>query len=50
MSIFISVLAFENPMLKESAKGAIFVASVISGIAGYSVLRFFTNNKKEKEA
>jgi NhaA family Na+:H+ antiporter len=50
MSIFISVLAFENLMLKESAKGAIFVASVISGIAGYSVLRFFTNNKKEKEA
>lgn len=45
MSIFISVLAFEDPMLKESAKGAIFVASVISGIAGYSILRFFTPKK-----
>lgn len=49
MSIFISVLAFEDPMLKESAKGAIFVASVISGIAGYSVLRYFTG-KQEVEA
>ncbi|MCL4432556.1 MAG: Na+/H+ antiporter NhaA [Epsilonproteobacteria bacterium] len=49
MSIFISVLAFEDPMLKESAKGAIFVASVISGIAGYSVLRYFTG-KQEAQA
>lgn len=49
MSIFISVLAFEDPMLKESAKGAIFVASVISGIAGYSVLRYFTG-KQEVDA
>ena len=46
MSIFISVLAFEDPMLKESAKGAIFVASVVSGIVGFSVLYFFTGKKR----
>jgi NhaA family Na+:H+ antiporter len=45
MSIFISVLAFDDPILKETAKGAIFVASLLSGIAGYAVLRFFTSGK-----
>ena len=45
MSIFISVLAFDDPALKETAKGAIFAASLLSGIAGYSVLRFFTRKK-----
>lgn len=42
MSIFISVLAFDDQALKETAKGAIFVASLVSGIAGYTVLRYFT--------
>ncbi len=46
MSIFISVLAFDDTLIQESAKGAIFVASVISGIAGYIVLRFFSGQKR----
>lgn len=47
MSIFISVLAFDDKLIQESAKGAIFVASVLSGIAGYTVLRFFTGKKTD---
>ncbi len=47
MSIFISVLAFDDAALKETAKGAIFVASLLSGIAGYSVLHFFTSKKRQ---
>lgn len=45
MSIFISVLAFDDQALKETAKGAIFVASLLSGVAGYAVLRFLTGKK-----
>jgi Na+:H+ antiporter, NhaA family len=45
MSIFISVLAFDDQELKETAKGAIFVASLLSGVAGYTVLRFLTDKK-----
>lgn len=50
MSIFISVLAFDDTLIQESAKGAIFVASVISGIAGYLVLRFFTGGEKKQRS
>ncbi|HEX5623354.1 MAG TPA: Na+/H+ antiporter NhaA [Sulfuricurvum sp.] len=45
MSIFISVLAFDDHTLNETAKGAIFVASLLSGVAGYAVLRFLTGKK-----
>lgn len=40
MSIFISELAFTDPIVKEQAKMAILVASIISGLAGYIVLKF----------
>lgn len=43
MSIFISVLAFDDPLLKETSKGAIFLASILSGVCGYTILRFFSN-------
>lgn len=43
MSIFISELAFTDALMKEQAKMAILVASLISGIGGYLVLKFSTN-------
>ncbi len=45
MSIFITLLAFHDPRYSDSAKMAILVASSISGIAGYSWLRYFTDLK-----
>lgn len=42
MSIFISELAFTNELMKEQAKMAILVASLIAGLGGYLILRFST--------
>lgn len=39
MSLFIGGLAFKDPALVESAKTATFTASVLSGVAGYVLLR-----------
>lgn len=50
MSIFISVLAFDDVALKETAKGAIFLASLLSGVAGYAILRFFTTDDTKVES
>lgn len=47
MSIFIAELAFEDALLKEQAKMAILVASLLSGLSGYLVLRFSGNGKKK---
>ena len=46
MSIFISELAFTDSLMKEQAKMAILVASLIAGFGGYLVLRFSTHNIK----
>lgn len=40
MSIFISILSFDDPMLVQEAKFSILVGSVISGILGYLMLSF----------
>lgn len=41
MSIFIALLSFKNhPEMQDQAKFAILVASVISGLSGYFLLRF----------
>lgn len=46
MSIFIALLSFSEPALQTEAKFAVLVASVISGIAGFTLLS--TYNKKKK--
>jgi NhaA family Na+:H+ antiporter len=39
MSIFISMLAFNNELLVSEAKGGIFTASLLSGLVGYFILK-----------
>lgn len=39
MSLFITTLAFSNPQFVTDAKVGIFAASIISGIAGYLILK-----------
>lgn len=39
MSIFIALLSFSEPSLQTAAKFAVLVASVVSGVAGYLVLK-----------
>ncbi len=39
MSVFISILAFDQPDLVTNSKIAIFLSSIISGIVGYFILR-----------
>lgn len=39
MSLFVTTLAFNNSEFVDSAKLGIFAASMISGVAGYAVLR-----------
>ena len=43
MSLFVSSLAFDDPLLLAEAKLAILVASVVSGVVGYLILRSRAN-------
>ncbi len=45
MSLFITNLAFTEPFLVNYAKTAIIVASLVSGILGYAVLRLSLNKQ-----
>lgn len=38
MSIFISILSFDSPMLVQQAKFSILIASIISGVSGFLIL------------
>lgn len=47
MSIFIALLSFKNhPEIQDEAKFAILIASIISGIAGYSLLKVVGKRKQ----
>lgn len=48
MSIFIALLSFSDVTLQQEAKFAILIASVLSGIVGYTLLSSY--NKKKKQA
>lgn len=51
MSIFIALLSFKgHPEIQDEAKFAVLVASVISGFAGYSLLRYVGKKKITKTA
>ena len=51
MSIFIALLSFKgHPEIQDEAKIAVLVASVISGFAGYSLLRYVGKKKITKTA
>ncbi len=44
MSIFISILSFDDALLVEEAKFAVLVASLCAGILGYTLLRLSTES------
>lgn len=46
MSIFISILSFDDSMLIEEAKFAVLIASLCAGLLGYVVLRAVSATKK----
>lgn len=45
MSIFIALLSFDSPALQTEAKFAILVSSILSGMAGYFLLRSCREHK-----
>ena len=46
MSIFIALLSFDNLEFQTQAKFSILMASLISGILGYTALKFLSSKKK----
>jgi len=50
MSIFITLLAYENIQLINSSKIAILIASLIAGVIGYIILRFTLKETIENES
>ncbi|HET8855792.1 MAG TPA: Na+/H+ antiporter NhaA [Salinimicrobium sp.] len=49
MSIFISILSFDDEFLLSEAKFSILVGSILSAVAGSLVLNFIYRRKKRKE-
>lgn len=48
MSIFISMLSFDNQIFIEEAKLSVLITSLIAGILGYLILSFSSRNNREK--
>jgi NhaA family Na+:H+ antiporter len=49
MSIFISNLAFEDPLIEKQSKMAILLASGLAGILGMLIIRFFSRKLDYEE-
>ncbi len=51
MSLFITDLAFINPLMQDKARIAILLASLVAGLGGYLILNRVLpkNNKKEND-
>ena len=49
MSIFIALLSFEDVLLQTEAKFAILVASVVSGVIGFLLLKMYSKKQKLQE-
>ena len=47
MSIFISILSFDDVLLVEEAKFAVLIASLCAGALGYALLRMVGSSKKK---
>jgi len=48
MAIFIALLSFNNNEFQTQAKFSILIASILSGILGYFILRFLSKNVVQK--
>jgi Na+:H+ antiporter, NhaA family len=46
MSIFISILAFDNGLLRESSKLSILIGSTISGVCGFILLKIYAYTQR----
>ena len=49
MSIFISILSYENPLYVNEAKLSILISSVLAGLIGYFLLKSFGNKRSTKQ-
>ena len=49
MSIFIALLSFNNAEYQTQAKFSILLASLLSGVLGYTTLRYLSNQKKKNK-
>jgi len=45
MSFFVSQLAFSDAAVLSLAKVAVLIASVLSGVIGFLILKYFCNNQ-----
>ncbi len=48
MSLFLAALSFRDPLLLDSAKSGILVASFITGLSGFLLLRFVSAHRQKK--
>ncbi|MDN3709880.1 Na+/H+ antiporter NhaA [Myroides ceti] len=48
MSIFISMLSFDNQVFIEEAKLSVLITSLIAGIIGYVILNLSSRRKSKK--
>jgi len=49
MSIFISILSYENPLYVNEAKLSILISSVLAGLIGYFLLKSFGNKRSTEQ-